>query len=166
MFLNGPQNRRHGVLSGAENTVGNPIIPPKDAPAYCDNYNRFNRDVAGELHEKKQQSLQKKEVRRARSPPPSRRLPCPRVQPAEAVPCRCPVQDLYAVKRVENYARERSTYDAMVGSQERSAKRLEAARTSGTGARRNQVRSQAGRSICGCTLAVAWRVFVWKGRMS
>lgn len=41
---------------------GNPVVPVRNSPMYCDEYDRFNRDVAGELHAKKQQELQKKEV--------------------------------------------------------------------------------------------------------
>lgn len=53
---------RGGPLKQPENVVGNPVMPARNAPAFCDEYDRFNRDVAGEMNAKKQQNLQKKEV--------------------------------------------------------------------------------------------------------
>ncbi|GFR52764.1 hypothetical protein Agub_g15364 [Astrephomene gubernaculifera] len=55
------QARRRGPLKPPENEVGNPVVPPRNAPAYCDEFDRFNRDVAGEAHQRKQIKLQRNE---------------------------------------------------------------------------------------------------------
>ncbi|PNW71831.1 hypothetical protein CHLRE_16g690100v5 [Chlamydomonas reinhardtii] len=98
---------RGGPLKQPENVVGNPVMPARNAPAFCDEYDRFNRDVAGEMNAKKQQNLQKKE-------------------------------EVYAVKRAEQYHRERSNWETQAQAAAREAARLEASRTTGTGAKRNQ----------------------------
>ncbi|KAG2435892.1 hypothetical protein HXX76_007087 [Chlamydomonas incerta] len=98
---------RGGPLSQPENFAGNPVVPARNAPAFCDEYDRFNRDVAGEMNAKKQQNLQKKE-------------------------------EVYAVKRAEQYHRERSNWETQAQAAAREAARLEASRTTGTGAKRNQ----------------------------
>ncbi len=56
------QARRRGPLQPPENFVGNPVVPPRNAPAFCDEHDRFNRDIALEFHHRKQQSLNRKEV--------------------------------------------------------------------------------------------------------
>ena len=55
-----PYNQQHLPL------VGNPVVPQKGSPMYCDEADRFQRDVAGEMHRQKQEALQRKQVRRAR----------------------------------------------------------------------------------------------------
>lgn len=50
-----PYNRKHQPL------IGNPVVPHKGSPMYCDEADRFQRDVAGELHRQKQEALQRKE---------------------------------------------------------------------------------------------------------
>lgn len=42
--------------------VQNPISPVKNSALYIEEYDRFNRDVAGELHRKKLEAIQKREV--------------------------------------------------------------------------------------------------------
>ncbi|KAG2489815.1 hypothetical protein HYH03_011764 [Edaphochlamys debaryana] len=82
-------------------------MPARNSPAFCDEYDRFNRDVAGELYSRKQENLRKKE-------------------------------ELYAVKRAENYYREKSIWDKMDGEESREASRFDSQRQAGMGQRRNQ----------------------------
>ncbi|KAG2433125.1 hypothetical protein HYH02_012827 [Chlamydomonas schloesseri] len=98
---------RVGPLKEPQNFMGSPVVPARNAPAFCDEYDRFNRDVAGELNAKKQQNLQKKE-------------------------------EVYAIKRAEQYHRERSNWETQAQAAAREAARLEASRTTGMGAKRNQ----------------------------
>ncbi|GLC53214.1 hypothetical protein PLESTB_000720500 [Pleodorina starrii] len=53
--------RRRGVLDPPANYFGSPVVPVPKAPSYCDEHDRFNRDVAEENHLRKQDALQKKE---------------------------------------------------------------------------------------------------------
>lgn len=44
-------------------TPGNPLIPEPHSPMYANEADRFNRDVAGDMQQKKQEELQKRQVR-------------------------------------------------------------------------------------------------------
>ncbi|GIL82648.1 hypothetical protein Vretifemale_11568 [Volvox reticuliferus] len=55
------QARKRNVLQPPENFFGSPVVPERQAPSYCDEHDRFNRDVAGENYQRKQGALEKKE---------------------------------------------------------------------------------------------------------